>query len=128
MNVDGQVVRAELVIQESTGSDDPKNPGWGWQKNPQTGKKTYKKRPPYICPDDPAKQKMDPFESLEPQMYPGAYAPNTSPAYPGAYAPDYDNMPTTYPGSYAPTPATKAITVGGVIVIIVIVALVPVGA
>ncbi len=33
--------------------DDPKNPGWGWQKNPQTGKKTYKKRPPYIAaPDD----------------------------------------------------------------------------
>jgi hypothetical protein len=33
--------------------DDPKNPGWGWQKDPQTGKKTYKKRPPYLpskCP------------------------------------------------------------------------------
>ncbi len=28
--------------------DDPNRPGWGWQKDPQTGKKTYKRRPPYI--------------------------------------------------------------------------------
>lgn len=28
--------------------DDPANPGWGWEKNPQTGKKTYKRKPPYI--------------------------------------------------------------------------------
>ena len=33
--------------------DDPENPGWGWQKDPQTGKKTYKKRPPYIPPKCP---------------------------------------------------------------------------
>lgn len=33
--------------------DDPDNPGWGWQKDPQTGKKTYKKRPPYIPPKCP---------------------------------------------------------------------------
>jgi RHS repeat-associated protein len=26
--------------------DDPTNPEWGWQKNSQTGKKTYKKKPP----------------------------------------------------------------------------------
>ncbi|WCM93295.1 DUF6531 domain-containing protein [Acidovorax sp. NCPPB 2350] len=30
--------------------DDPKKPGWGWQKDPQTGKPTYKKRPPYLPP------------------------------------------------------------------------------
>ena len=29
--------------------DDPKNPGWGWQKD-QNGKKVYKRRPPYITP------------------------------------------------------------------------------
>ncbi len=29
--------------------DDPKNPGWGWQKDPRTGKKTYKKKPPYVA-------------------------------------------------------------------------------
>lgn len=32
--------------------EDPKNPGWGWQKDPQTGKKTYKRRPPYIKPPE----------------------------------------------------------------------------
>lgn len=30
--------------------DDPKNPGWGWQKNGQTGKPDYKKRPPWLPP------------------------------------------------------------------------------
>ncbi|MBB6242274.1 RHS repeat protein [Rhodanobacter sp. MP1X3] len=44
--------------------DDPANPGWGWQKNPQTGKKTYKKRPPYVCPPNDGSegngQKFDP--------------------------------------------------------------------
>lgn len=30
--------------------DDPKKPGWGWQKNPQTGKPVYKPRPPYLPP------------------------------------------------------------------------------
>jgi RHS repeat-associated protein len=29
--------------------DDPKNPGWGWEKDPQTGKKKYKKKPPYVA-------------------------------------------------------------------------------
>lgn len=34
--------------------DDPDNPGWGWQTDPQTGKKTYKRRPPYVPPkNDP---------------------------------------------------------------------------
>jgi RHS repeat-associated protein len=28
--------------------DDPKNPGWGWQKDSQTGKKTYKRVPPFL--------------------------------------------------------------------------------
>jgi RHS repeat-associated protein len=32
--------------------DDPDNPGWGWEKNPQTGKKTYKRKPPYIKDDE----------------------------------------------------------------------------
>jgi RHS repeat-associated protein len=31
--------------------DDPSNPGWGWEKDPQTGKKKYKKKPPYIKRD-----------------------------------------------------------------------------
>ncbi|HUB88265.1 MAG TPA: RHS repeat-associated core domain-containing protein, partial [Dyella sp.] len=95
--------------------DDPNNPGWGWQKDPQTGKKKYKKRPPYICPDESGKQKMDPFDSLEPQMYPGSDAP------------DIDNSPMGYPATNPP-PAAKIITVGGVLVIIVIIALAPVGA
>lgn len=30
---------------------DPDNPGWGWEKDPQTGKKKYKKKPPYITGD-----------------------------------------------------------------------------
>jgi RHS repeat-associated protein len=33
--------------------DDPKNPGWGWQKNPQTGDRVYKRRPPYLPPLKP---------------------------------------------------------------------------
>jgi uncharacterized protein RhaS with RHS repeats len=33
--------------------DDPNRPGWGWQKNPQTGKPVYKPRPPYM--PDPEK-------------------------------------------------------------------------
>jgi hypothetical protein len=83
--------------------DDPANPGWGWQKNPQTGKKTYKKRPPYICPpaDEGGNQKMDPFE---------------------------DALQPDYPSNYAPSPATQTITVGGILVIVVIVLLAPVGA
>lgn len=83
--------------------DDPANPGWGWQKNPQTGKKTYKKRPPYVCPptDEGGNQKMDPFE--------GALQQN-------------------YPSSYAPSPETQTITVGGILVIVVIILLAPVGA
>ena len=38
--------------------DDPNKPGWGWQKDPQTGKKTYKKRPPYI-PAPPTDDKSE---------------------------------------------------------------------
>jgi hypothetical protein len=30
--------------------EDPKKPGWGWQTDPSTGKKIYKRRPPYITP------------------------------------------------------------------------------
>lgn len=32
--------------------DDPTNPGWGWEKDPQTGKKKYKRKPPYIKDND----------------------------------------------------------------------------
>ena len=83
--------------------DDPANPGWGWQKNPQTGKKTYKKRPPYVCPptDEGGNQKMDPFE---------------------------DALQQHYPSSYAPSPATQTITVGGVLLIVAMILLAPVGA
>lgn len=38
--------------------DDPANPGWGWEKNPQTGKKTYKRKPPHI--KDPEEKKSCP--------------------------------------------------------------------
>jgi RHS repeat-associated protein len=33
--------------------DDPKKPGWGWQKDPQSGKPIYKKRPPWLPPLPP---------------------------------------------------------------------------
>jgi hypothetical protein len=38
----------------SSSRDDPSNPGWGWEKDPQTGKKKYKKKPPHV------KDKNDP--------------------------------------------------------------------
>ncbi|MNV31284.1 putative deoxyribonuclease RhsC [compost metagenome] len=30
--------------------DDPKRPGWGWQKDGHSGKPKYKKKPPYVLP------------------------------------------------------------------------------
>lgn len=30
--------------------DDPKRPGWGWQKGSTTGKRVYKKKPHYLLP------------------------------------------------------------------------------
>jgi uncharacterized protein RhaS with RHS repeats len=106
--------------------DDPKKPGWGWQKNPQTGKSTYKKKPPYLCPGDSGDQKMDPFESLDPQMYPGEYGPSAEPWTSGGYSPDGEAMPSSNPG-FSPGPAAKAITVGGVLIIVVVIILLPVG-
>lgn len=38
--------------------DDPANPGWVWEKNPQTGKKTYTRKSPYI--NDPEENKSCP--------------------------------------------------------------------